>query len=135
MLNIALSLAVSSMTVCSLRFEANSVFNSLCCHYVYTVSHFMEGKMAADVAKRRERNAGIHNSGWKTTDIMIPVTYYNDGVVPTDHGRIKIEVLLMNILSFSPEMQQKMWTNICLGYVNHSITGMTEEEVVGYVMR
>jgi hypothetical protein len=95
----------------------------------------MEGQMAANVADRKRRNSANPSSGWKDSDIMIPVTYYNDGVVPTDHGRIKIEVLLMNILSFSPEMQRKLWSNICLGYVNHSLTGTTMEALIVNIMR
>jgi hypothetical protein len=86
--------------------------------------------MAANVSRRCRTKSMDPRSGWKETDIMIPVTYYNDGVVPTDHGRISIEVLLMNVLSFSPEMQQKLWSNICLGYINHSLSGMTIEELV-----
>jgi hypothetical protein len=90
--------------------------------------------MATNVAERRRRHSANPASGWKESDIMVPVTYYNDGVVPTDHGRIKIEVLLMNILSFSPEMQNKLWSHICLGYVNHSLTGITVEQLVWHIM-
>jgi hypothetical protein len=87
--------------------------------------------MAENIAFRK--NINIRESNWKQSDIMIPVTYYNDGVVPTDHGRTKIEVLLMNILSFSPEMQQKSWSNICIGYINHTIGGITVEELVSHI--
>lgn len=90
--------------------------------------------MAVAVSERHHHNTLNPQTGWKPTDLLVPVTYYNDGVVPTDHGRVKIEVLLMNVLSFSPEMQQKLWSNICLGYINHSITGMTVEELVVHIM-
>ena len=90
--------------------------------------------MARKISRHRARESSNFESGWKETDVMIPVTYYNDGVVPTDHKRIKIEVILMNVLSFSPEMQQKLWSNICLGYINHSLTGMTVDELVGHIM-
>lgn len=95
-----------------------------------TVSHFMEGTMAHSVAERRNKNALIPNSNWKNNDIMFPIGYYNDGVKPDDGKKVLVEVLLIICYLFSPEMQQKPFSPMCIGYINHSISGMTEESII-----
>ena len=95
----------------------------------------MSGDMAHQVAERRAALASDPSSGWKLSDILIPITLYGDGVVPNDHGGISIEVLVMTILNLSPELQEKTWSKICLGYVNDQVTGLGTNELIENIQR
>jgi hypothetical protein len=68
----------------------------------------------------------INAPGWSLDDIMVPVTYYEDGCSPCDHMRTSIEVIMMTFLGYSPEMQQKPWTKMCLGYINNTLRNISD---------
>lgn len=95
----------------------------------------MSGQMARRVAERRAALSADPSSGWQLSDILVPITLYGDGVVPTDQGNISIEVLMMTILNFSPELQEKPWSKICLGYLNDKVAYMGHNEMSKYIER
>jgi hypothetical protein len=85
--------------------------------------------MAANMEDRKREYVNSEAPGWKMTDIMAPVTYYEDGVRTNDHGRNGIEVIMMTFLGFSPDMQQKPWTKMCIGYINNTLLDVSRTQV------
>jgi hypothetical protein len=104
--------------------------------FIGGVHHFMSGEMARQVAARRTAMAADKSSGWKPSDIIIPVTLYGDGVEPTDQGGNSVDVKMLTVLNFSPELQEKPWSKICLGYINcKKVLSMSNDELIKYIIR
>ena len=97
--------------------------------------HFMSGSMAHDMEKIKDEMVAKQGTGWKSTDRLVPITYYEDGVSPSDHKMFSVNIVMMTCLFFPVEMLNKNWSTMCLGYINDEIMDLTEEQIVKNLMK
>ena len=95
----------------------------------------MSGQMAEEMDRYKATMAAIEGSGWSLDQVMFALTYYEDGCAVTDDNRTNLDVIMATILNLSPEMQQKTWTKLCLGYINNNLRGMSTDQIVENLMK